>query len=161
MQLALAEVPDGTSARDYAALLAQKGLVPQSGTDATINGNPAFIGVYALQSQGTELAAVAAFVEYRQKLFEIIGITPDYRRYSLAMEEAIRSFERVTEQRILRAQPDRLRLYTARQGDTLAGIAERDPNPRVTADDLAVLNRLATNQPIAPGRQLKIVQRGY
>ena len=82
-------------------------------------------------------------------------------RFGAEIERSIRSFERVTDPRILRAQPDRLKVYTARQGDTLTTIARRTNNPRVSADDLAILNRLAVDQPITPGRLLKIVEPGY
>ncbi|MBI4475372.1 MAG: M48 family metalloprotease [Acidobacteria bacterium] len=161
MQLRLANAPEGTTARQYAQTLAQRGMVPESSQQTTINGNPAFIGLYAVPAEGVTLAAIAAFIEYRQRLYEVIGVTADYRKYSQTIEESIRSFDRVTEQRILRAQPDRIRLYTAREGDTLTALAARDVNPRVTADDLAVLNRMAANQPITPGRLIKIVARGY
>jgi predicted Zn-dependent protease len=161
MQLSLAQAPAGTTPRQYAQMLSQNGLTPQSARDTTINGNPAFIGVYALPVQGGTLGALAAFIQFRQQLYQVVGITPDYRRFNAAIDESIQSFERVTDQRILRAQPDRLRIYTTRAGDTLAAIAERDVNPRVTANDLAILNRLAANQPITAGRQVTIVVRGY
>lgn len=161
MQVTLAEVPDGTTAADYARLLASRGMSPRSGEETTINGNRAFIGVYAIRVSEGSLAALAAFIEFRNKLFQVVGITGDLRRYGGTIEDSIHSFNRVTEQRILRAQPDRLRVYTAQQGDTLSAIAQRNNNPRVNADQLAILNRLAIDQPITPGRLLKIVERGY
>ena len=88
-------------------------------------------------------------------------MTPDFRRYGGTLEQSIRSFDRVTEQRILRAQPDRLKIYAVRDGETLTAIAQRINNPRVDADQLAILNRLAISQPITPGRMVKIVERGY
>ena len=90
-----------------------------------------------------------------------MGVTSDFQRFRGAIEESIRSFDRITDQRVLRAQPDRLKIYTVQQGDTLTAIAGRNNNPRVTADDLAILNRLAIDQPIAPGRLVKIVEKGY
>ena len=161
IQLSVAMVPPGTTAREYARLLAQRGMVPQRGDDVTINGNRAFLAAYTIPVEGGALAALAAFIEYRNQIFEVVGITTDFRRYGEALEQALRSFERVTEQRILRAQPDRLKLYTAREGDTLTAIAQRENNPRVDADQLAILNRMAMSQPITPGRVVKIVERGY
>ena len=83
------------------------------------------------------------------------------RRFGKIIEDTIRSFDRVTTQRILAAQPDRVKIYTAQQGDTLTALARRSNNPRATADDLAILNRLAIDQPLSPGRLLKIVEKGY
>ena len=126
-----------------------------------INGNRASIGTYAIRGDSGPLAAVAAFIEYRNQIFEIVGVTSDFRRYGETLDKSIRSFARLTNQRILRAQPDRVQVYTARQGDTLSSIAQRTNNPRVNADQLAILNRLAIDQPITPGRLLKIVEKGY
>jgi predicted Zn-dependent protease len=90
-----------------------------------------------------------------------VGIAQDTRRFSDQLEGAIRSFDRLTDQRILAARPDRLRIYSAEEGDTLVSIAQRFRNPRVSADDLAVLNRMAPEQPITPGRLFKVVEKGY
>jgi predicted Zn-dependent protease len=161
MQVTIAQVPAGTTAVQYVRSLAQRGMTPQQGQEIMINGNRAYLATYAMRVQGGTLVVRAAFIEYRNQIFEVVGVTPDFRRYGGAIDESIRSFERVTEQRILRAQPDRLRIYTTREGDTLAAIAQRNNNPRVDADQLAILNRLAANQPITPGRIVKIVERGY
>ena len=64
-------------------------------------------------------------------------------------------------ERILYVKPDRLKVYDAKDGDTLHSLAEKSRNPRVTADDLAVLNRMAIDQPITPGRLVKLVEPGY
>lgn len=155
------EAPEGTTAAGYVRLLASRGTIPDSAEDVTINGNRAVLAIFRVPAEGRTLAALGAFIEFGDRLVQILGITPDFRTYSAMMEDSMRSFERLTEQRILRAQPDRLRLYAAQTGDTLSLIAARLNNPRVNADQLAILNRLAINQAITPGRQLKIVERGY
>lgn len=161
MQLSVAKVPAGTTAVAYARELAQQGMIPERSDETTINGNRAFIGTYVIRSENGPLAAEAAFIEYRNQIFEIVGVTADYRRYADLFDRAIRSFTRLTDQRILRAQPDRLRVYTAKEGDTLTILAQRNNNPRVPADQLAILNRLAVDAPMTPGRLLKIVEKGY
>jgi predicted Zn-dependent protease len=161
LQLTVAKVPAGTTAVEYARSLASRGVVPVRSEEVMIHGNRAFLGTYAIRSDGGTIAALAAFIEYRNQIFEIVGLTSDFSRYGGMLEKSIRSFDRVTDQRILRAQPDRLRVYAAQQGDTLSSIAQRTNNPRVNADELAILNRLAISQPISEGRLLKIVDRGY
>ena len=161
MQLTIAEAPAGTTAEGYVRMLASQGMVPESGQQTTINGNRAFLGVYLLPVEGGRIPALAAFIEYRQSIYQIIGAATNLDTYGERMEEAIRSFDRVTEQRILRAQPDRLVIYTAREGDTLSGIAERLNNPRVNADELGMINRMAINQRLEAGRLVKTVERGY
>jgi predicted Zn-dependent protease len=82
-------------------------------------------------------------------------------RYQAPIETAIRSFDRLTNARILAMQPDRLRIYTARQGDTLDALADRYGNPRVTSDGLAILNRLTAGQQLSAGRLIKVVEKGF
>jgi predicted Zn-dependent protease len=161
MQLSVAKAPAGTTAVAYARELAQQGLVPERGEETTINGNRAFVGTYLIRGESVPLAAEAAFIEYRNQIFEVVGVTSDFRRYGDTLDQSIRSFTRLTDQRILRAQPDRMRVYTAKEGDTLNLLAQRNNNPRVTADQLAILNRLAVDAPITPGRMVKIVEKGY
>lgn len=161
MQLTLVDAPQGTTATEYVRNLASSGTVPDSVRDLNINGNRAVLAMYRIQSEGQTLSAMGAFIEFRNRLVQIMGVTQDFQRYFPIMEESIRSLDRLTDQRILQSQPDRLKLYTAQAGDTLTKISARLNNPRVDADQLAILNRMAVNQPIAPGRQLKIVERGY
>lgn len=161
MQLSVAKVPAGTTAVAYARGLAQQGMVPERSEETTINGNRAFVATYVIRGESGPLAAEAAFIEYRNQIFEVVGVTSDFRRYGDIFDRSIRTFARLTDQRILRAQPDRLRVYTAKEGDTLNMLAQRNNNPRVPADQLAILNRLAVDAPIAPGRLVKIVEKGY
>jgi predicted Zn-dependent protease len=161
IQLTVPEVPEGTTAEGYARQIANNGVVPESGGRVDINGNRGYLGIYVIPTEAGSIAAIAAFIEYRNRIFQIVGMTTDLRRYRTVLEESLRSFDRVTEQRVLRAQPDRISLYTAREGDTLSSLAARVNNPRVSADDLAILNRLAVDQPITPGRIIKTVTKGY
>jgi len=162
IQFKLADVPQGTTAEGYARQLAAQGLTPQSGGPITINGNRAYLALYALRDEnGGAVPAIVAFIEYRQQLYEILGPMADLQRSRAPVESAIRSFDRLTNQRILAMQPDRLRIYATRQGDTLESLAARYANPRVTAADLALLNRLPTTQSLTDGRLIKVVEKGY
>ncbi len=161
MQLTLVDAPQGTTAAEYVRNLAARGTVPESARDLNVNGNRAVLALYQIPAEGRTLAGMGAFIEFRNRLIQILGVTADAQRFFPIMEESMRSLDRLTDQRILQSQPDRLRLYTARAGDTLTAIAARLNNPRVDADQLAILNRVAVNQAITPGRQLKTVERGY
>ena len=69
IQLKLAAAPRGTTAEGYARQLAGQGLAPQSGGPATINGNRAYLALYALRDEGGAVTPVlAAFIEYREQL---------------------------------------------------------------------------------------------
>jgi predicted Zn-dependent protease len=161
LQLTVPRVPSGTTADDYVRALVSRGMRPQSVQSLSINGNRAVLATYLIRTEGGVLTMLAGFIEYRDQIFQIAGMTYNFQRFGPEIERSIRSFERVTEPRILRAQPDRLKIYAAQDGDSLASIALRTNNPRVSADDLAVLNRLAIDQPVTAGRLLKVIEPGY
>jgi predicted Zn-dependent protease len=161
MQLSAVQAPRGTTAQDYVRQLAVRGVRPESGEEIRINGDRAFLGIYAVSSQSGRIPVLAAFIEHRQALYQILGTAANFAHFSGAMERSIRSFQIVADPRILEVQPDRLKIYTAREGDTLAAIAERLKNPRVGVEELSVLNRMVTDQPLTPGRLVKVVEAGY
>ena len=162
LQLTMMKVPRSTSAEDYVNGLAARGTRPQNARVVKINGYNAVLASYILRNpRGSAVTALAGFIEYRNQILQIVGTTSDFRRFGSILEESIRSFNAISDRRILEVQPDRLKIYAAQEGDTLTALARSRSNPRVTADDLAVLNRLAIDQPITPGRLLKIVEKGY
>jgi predicted Zn-dependent protease len=153
MQLSFAKVRRGTTPEEYVRALAARGLPARNERSIRIHGYNAVLAVYS--------GAIAGFIEFRDQIVQIIGVAQNSGRFSEAMEDAIRSFDKLSDQRIMDAQPDRLRIYSAREGDTLVSIARKFDNPRVASDDLAVLNRMAAEQPITPGRLIKVVEKGY
>jgi len=162
MQMQIVQAPAGTTAEAYARQLSTNGVTARSGGPTTINGNRAYLGVYSLMAEdGSTLPGIAAFIEYRNQLYEILGVMSNLERYRNAIEASMRSFDRLTNTRIIAMQPDHLMIYTARDGDTLESLATRYANPRVNADELAILNRLAAGQPLTPGRLIKVVEKGY
>ena len=77
--MTLAEAPEGTSPGEYARDLAeQSGVELLEGENTRINGNRAFIGTYRFQdSQGNQLSALAAFIDFRGRLYQILGLAPN------------------------------------------------------------------------------------
>src|SRR5260370_19270136 len=149
------------TAYKYVRALAPGATRPTSVQNVVINCNRAVLASYLMRTQVGVLGALAGFIEYRNQLVQIVGMSYNLQRFGPEIERSIRSFERVTDPRILGARPDRLKIYTAQDGDPLGSVARRTNNPRVSADDLAILNRLAVDQPITTGRLLKIVEKGY
>jgi predicted Zn-dependent protease len=149
IQLTVALAPRGTTARDYVRMLALRGLVPLHTREMQIHGYTAVLADYS--------GASAGFIEFREKIYQIVGVG----RFKDGFEQTVQSFHEITDERILNVKPDRLKIYTAKEGETLRSLAEQSRNPRVTADDLGVLNRMAIDQPITPGRLVKLVEPGY
>jgi predicted Zn-dependent protease len=161
LELTMPGVRTGTTPEDYMRTLVSRGLMPQSVQSTSIDGYPAVLANYVLRTQRGPVGVRAAFIQYRDRILQIAGVALDFNRHGPEIERSIRSFKKLTDPKILNAQPDRVKIQPAREGETLALIARRTNNPRVSAADLAVLNRLAVSQPISEGRLLKIVAPGY
>src|SRR3989441_6401694 len=105
LQLTVPRVPAGMTANEYVRAFASRGMRPQALQNVTINGNRAVLASYLMRTEGGALGALAGFIEYQNQIFQIFGITPDFQRFGAEIERSIRSFQRVTDRRILAAQP--------------------------------------------------------
>jgi predicted Zn-dependent protease len=164
IQLTLAEAPEGTSPRDYARSLAeQSGVELLEGENTRINGYRAFIGTYRFQdSQGNRLIGLAAFIDFRGRLYQILGLAPNqsFSKYAKTFEDSLTSFSRLRDQNLLNVQPDRLQIRTARRGQTLGQIAQAVDNPRMNAEALSRLNRIDVDQSLRAGTMVKVIEAG-
>ncbi len=156
-------VPRGVTAEERARELASRpGVRVQWGGEDRLHGNPALLGLYEVPTQQGSLAALAAWIEYEGRLYQLIGITPAsaYSRFFPLLEDSIRSFQRLTDRRALGVQPDRIRLHRCRRGETLEQLARQAANPRVDLQELARLNRLEPEQALPQGKLVKLVASG-
>jgi len=163
IQLTLAT--ERRSPEDYAALLAnQPGVRMLSGNRTSINGNPSFVGVYEVVNQNTQQAigALAAFISYRDNLYQVVGLTSpnQFRSASAIFESSLTSFGELNDSRALSVQPDRIRIVQARDGQTLRDLAGRVQNSRIKLEDLALINRLEPNEPLRGGVEVKLIEAG-
>ena len=76
------------------------------------------------------------------------------------MNTVLRSFRQLTDQRILAAQPDRMKMYRARRGESLRSLAKSQDQTRVTMEDLVQVNRIDPDQSLSAGAWVKLVQLG-
>jgi predicted Zn-dependent protease len=164
IQLTLAEAPEGTSPGEYARDLAEgSGVELLEGENTRINGNRAFIGTYQVQdSQGNRLTALAAFVDFEGRLYQILGLAPSqaFSKYDRTFEDSLTSFSRLRDRNLLNVQPDRLRIRTAGRGQTLSRIARDVNNPRMNAEALSRLNRIGADETLRAGTLVKVIEAG-
>ena len=104
------------------------------------------------------LVGMVTFVKHGASTFQMLGYTTEarYGAYKQAFAGWIRSFERLTDQRLLSAQPMRLRIETLRQASTITKLA-RDWNSPVKAETLALINAVSLTEAIPAGTQVKRV----
>ena len=133
-----------------------------SGGSERINGNQAYLGLYRIQTEGGTIGAKAAFISFGDRLYQIAGLAPEnsFSQYSRSLDTALRSFRELTDSGALSAQPDRIRLYRARKGDTLRSLSKSLGQTRLTVDDLVQINRIDPDQPLSAGAWVKVVQPG-
>jgi predicted Zn-dependent protease len=133
------------------------------GTATTVNGLDAFIGTYSGNAQGIgKVMARGAHVEMGRTTYFIGGIAPTdvFPRMLDSFNASIRSFRQLSRGEADDVEPNRVDLYTAREGDTWQSIAQRAGKGLVKATTLAIMNDHAVDEQPKPGERLKIVVAG-
>ena len=133
-----------------------------SGGETTINGLTAFVGTYqgTLQTVGQVVVRAGHIVEDRN-VYLVAGVAPPqiYDRVEPAFSQTIRSFRAMSRGEAEEIRPNRVDLYTAREGDTWQSIAERQ-GALIKPTTLAIMNGHAVNEQPRSGARLKIVVAG-
>jgi predicted Zn-dependent protease len=126
-----------------------------------INGNPAEIGEFVLQTDQGLLQGQALFVQYGGRIYEIIGYgVPDgWRRQERQILESMVSFAELTDPQVLAVQPLRLEILAFRRSSTLRQYYEQRGSP-ASLSELALLNRIDPDEQIDQGQSIKWVSAG-
>lgn len=160
IQLRLADEASAAEAAD--TFFAQSGVQVGRTSRYPINGLPARTGYFsATASDGTEFLGLAAFIEYRERVYKILAYTVADRwsTYDDAFEGSVDSFHRLNDSAALEAQPARLEIVRTDRSMTLAQFAERYPST-VDIETLALINGLGPDDTIAVGQLVKRVVGG-
>ena len=161
--LQLVQKPQGTSVQDVAlASMQGAGFQPVRGERTTINGLDAFVGVYQGQLEGLgTVASRAAHIAHNNQVYLLAGIVPaqGFEQVDSAFVQTIRSFRPMSAAEAENIHPNRVDLYTVREGDTWQSIAARSGGA-VDARTLAVMNNLQTGTQPQTGSRIKVVVGG-
>ena len=163
VQLTLAPADKGQSPEAIGRSIGQQqGIQLVDGASSSVNGNPAYLGTYRVQTEQGILGVAAAFIAYGGLVYQITGLTPEqaFSRFSGLFGSTLHSFRALSDSRILQVQPDRLRIHRSRAGETLRSLAGTAKSPRISLEELVRLNRLDPDQQLAPGTLVKLVQPG-
>ncbi len=156
--------PDVSTPQEQAEQIShQAGVRMLEGGPKVINGNPSFLAIYeVVDSSGNRLQALAAFISFRDKLYQLVGSgsPSDFAQFLGSLEGTITSFRELRDTRILDVEPDRILLYQIQRGGTLQDVARRYPNPRVSVKELSLLNRIDESEDLKAGRFVKVVEAG-
>lgn len=154
LNLALAKGDPTAAAAEFAK---QEGVQAGSIERGDVNGLPAVSLQFQIQDpQGSPLQGMVTFVRHGTHTFQLLGYTTDarYGTYKPAIAAWIRSFERLTDRRILAVQPMRLRIETLRSPATITALS-REWNSPVKPETLALINAVSLTESIPAGTLVK------
>jgi predicted Zn-dependent protease len=162
MLLQLVQNPSGSIEQIARGTMANAGFRQVNGERAEVNGLDAYVGTYQGQMQGLgSIVTLAAHIVHNRNVYVFAGLAPPNQFESVQRDFArsIRSFRELSAQEAANIKPNRVDLYTVRQGDTWQGIAERSGGI-VKPSTLAIMNDKDPGQSPRPGEQIKIVVEG-
>jgi len=126
----------------------------------SIGGYRAYRVLAQAQGQQGVVAADAFFVAHPAGMFRITGITSVQRHggWAPTFERVAGSFRAINDAERRRARPLRLRLATARAGESLVELGRRTNNAW-KPEQTAVANAIEVGKPLASGQIVKIAVR--
>jgi predicted Zn-dependent protease len=143
------------AARDF---FNQQGLRSGQARASRLNGLEAVSGPFQVsRGQGTaDIVGVAAFVEHRDQVYRLLGYSTQTRwgRHDAAVSQALESFDRVTDRRILDVEPARIDVVRIPSEMTLREFQRRYA-PSADLETLALINQVGTNTRLAAGLEVK------
>ncbi len=154
--LQLASAPSAQqAARQF---FSQEGVQAGQAWRQQIGGFPAVSYVFRAQSDQTIVQGIAAWIEYGNRVYQVLGYTPESRwgSYSDALAQSIGSFARETDRSVLDVQPNRVRVVEVDRPATLETLASRYPSS-VSPQVLGLINDLQGNRTLPAGSLFKRV----
>ena len=136
----------GTASPSQAAseFLRQEGIDALSTSTASINGLPAAVGRFNVQTEQAVLSGYAAFIQLDETTYRILAYTPQTNigSYDGTFRQAIGSFRRLTDPAALAVKPNLVRLVQIRSAMTITQFQQQYPSS-IPIEQLAVINGAA------------------
>jgi predicted Zn-dependent protease len=154
LELTLADQPSAAAAAR--SFLGQQGISGGFPTRGTVNGLPALSAPFAAATESGTLLGTALFVEYDGRVFRLVGYAPEghWPTYQALVEQALRTFARLTDPTALAVQPQRLHIIKLDRPTTIEQLARERLTP-VPVATLALLNQVGPQTPFEAGRLVK------
>jgi predicted Zn-dependent protease len=159
-------VPNASGSLEQVArgTMANAGFQQVNGDRAQVNGLDAYVGTYQGQMQGLgPVVTLAAHIVHDRNLYLLAGLAPpdEFQSVQGPIADSIRSFRELSRQEAANIRPNRVDIYTVRQGDTWQSIASRQgETASLKPATLAIMNDYEPSQPPRPGDRIKVVVEG-
>lgn len=145
------------SAREAAARFVQRNNLQVMEAGAVQLGSlDGYRALVAMASQRGPMAVDLTWIEHQGRIYRLTGLTPgpSYRAMQGAFASVARSFRDLTPQELRGIRQQRLRIVTARAGETPGALAGR-VGSSWNAEELAVANGVATTARFEAGQPVK------
>jgi len=141
--------------------LSQEGLQAGESWTRQIGRFPTVSATFQATAEEGTLQGLVAWVEYQNRVFEMIGYTSQERwpQYNRVMAQAIASFDQETDRAVLNVQPARLNLIELNRPSTLDALM-RDYPSTAPPQVIALINNLQGAAPLPAGERFKRVVGG-
>jgi predicted Zn-dependent protease len=140
------------------AFLSQEGIQAGSTSRATQYGLTTVSAPFSAETADGLLRGTVLFVEHGGAVFGLVGYAPDARwpTYKAAVEQALESFQPLTDPAALNRQPQRLQIMKLDRRTTLEALARERQSPTSPAT-LALINQVDLQTQLEAGRLVKWV----
>ena len=134
----------------------QQGITAGTQRKGAINGLPEISGEFAVTTEQGVLHGQATFLYHEGIVYQLLGYTaePNWPGYATVIVSSIRSFNILTDQKILSVQPLRINIVTLDQPMTFKDFTTRYPSS-ISIDMLALINRAELDDRFDAGHKLK------
>ncbi|CAN5701987.1 M48 family metalloprotease [soil metagenome] len=142
--------------------LSQQGITTVQSARQSINGLPAVVASFRVQTQQAALQGLVAFVSHEGRVYQLLGysLAAAFPQYQSIFQQSIGSFAPLTDQAVLALQPNRISIVRITESMTLAEFNRRFPSA-IPIAELAIINQVAAPETVLPaGRQVKRVAPG-
>lgn len=135
-----------------------EGLQQTGSANRNVNGLPAILGSFRIQTQQGVLEGLVMFVEHRGNTYRVLGYTPSERfgRYSPTFERVLASFAPASAGAQLNVEPKRIDIVRVPEAMTVETFNQRFPST-IDVQDLLVLNGWTAGQRLEAGSSVKRV----
>ncbi len=153
---------DATSADDAATkLAATQGLTVVRSSAQTVNGLPARLLEFDLQSQNGAIHGLVEYVEYGGAVYEIAGYATAaaWAGYTSTVSQALGSFRTLTDSRYLNVAPNRINIVRLPSAMTFTQFTQRYPST-VSVEEVRLANQVDAGASLPAGRLMKQITGG-
>jgi predicted Zn-dependent protease len=158
MELTLAQ---GSPSQALAGLGAEQGVQVGRSRQESVNGLPAVLAEFVAAGQEGAFRGLALFVSHGGNTYRILGYAPETRwaGHERSIHDALGSFARETDPRVLGAQPNRLSIVQLEKSHTLQSFLQRFPSTE-KPEIVGLINGLESGGSLPAGTLAKRVVGG-